>query len=198
MPRGVKTEAEHTEKAKEPIPERGIISPATFRDLLNFIKDVHPRYVVPLVLAGLCGLRVSEVENQKWEDIRLAENRLRVTGAKSGTPSYRIVDIPASAVEWLITCPNRTGRVCKNYAIKRIRKAAKEKGFKLPPNCFRHSFVSYLIAKTKNVAMAAVQAGHTETIAHRHYKELVTKAEGEEWYEILPGGKKSKKILKIS
>lgn len=195
LPRNGKTEAELTERAKEPTPERGIISPQTFRDLLNLMKDRHPHYLPALVLAGFCGLRCDEVHHQDWKDIRLEENRLRVSKAKSGTASYRHVQICPAAVEWmLVSHQKRLGRVCHNEAITRIRSIAKKKGFKLPANCFRHSFVSYLIAKSESIEVATLEAGHSERVAHKNYKELVTKSDAEEWFSLRPGEENRKVV----
>ncbi len=195
LPRNVKTEAELTERAKELTPERGIISPQTFRELLNLMKDRFPHYLPALVLAGFCGLRCDEVHKQKWEDIRLEEFRLRVTRAKSGTASYRHVQICPAAVEWmLVSNQKREGRVCRNEAITRIRTIARRRGFVLPANCFRHSFVSYLIVKAESIEVATLEAGHTERVAHRNYKALVTKADAEEWFSLRPNDKNGKVV----
>ncbi len=195
LPRNIKTEAELTERAKEPTPERGIISPQTFWELLYLMKGRFPHYLPALVLAGFCGLRCDEVHKQKWEDIRLEEFRLRVTRAKSGTASYRHVQICPAAVEWLLVShQKRVGRVCRNEAITRIRAIARKRGILLPANCFRHSFVSYLIAKSESIEVATLEAGHTERVAHKNYKELVTKADAEEWFSILPGDTNGKVV----
>ncbi len=195
LPRNVKTEAELTERALEPIPERGIISPKTFEDLLYLMKKRFPHYLPALVLAGFCGLRCDEIHHQDWKDIRLEENRLRVTKAKTGTASYRHVKICPAAVEWmLVSHQKRLGRVCRNTAITRIRVIAKKRGFDLPANCFRHSFVSYLIAKSENIEVATLEAGHSERVAHKNYKELVTKADAEKWFSLRPSDENRKVV----
>ncbi len=197
LPRGIKTEAELTQRAKEPIPERGIITPGTYRDLLTLVKAERPEFLPALVLAGFCGMRTGEIKAQKWSDIRLEQGRLRVTAAKAGTAVYRFVNISPAAVEWLMLAEEKSGLVCPTRGLENMRYLAKGRGFDLPKNCFRHSFVSYLIA-LKGVGYAAAQAGHEEKIAHKNYRELVTEEEGGEWFAISPREENQKKVVNFS
>jgi integrase len=194
LPREFKTEAEQTDRATEGPQEIGIISAATFRALLVHFRAKHPEYLAPLVLAGFCGLRRSEIHAQTWEDIELARKHVRVTKAKRGTPSRRLVPLCDSAVLWLLLCKDRKGHVSSNLAIDRIRDIARTTTNKdgttkfplLPENAFRHSFITHRVAQLSNVAEVALEAGNSSTIIFKHYRELVTKDEGAEWFAITP------------
>ncbi|HEY1792272.1 MAG TPA: hypothetical protein VGG34_05095 [Opitutaceae bacterium] len=187
LPREVKTEAELTDRAAEAPLEIGIISPATYQKLLELFRAKHHEYLAPLVLAGFCGLRRGEIHAQRWEDIELERGHLRVSKGKRGTPARRIVTISDSAVAWLLLCADRKGDVCTNLAIDRIRNIARCAKITLPENCFRHSFVSYNVAATGNIAETALEAGNSVAVIHKHYRELVTKDEGAAWFGIRPG-----------
>jgi hypothetical protein len=54
----------------------------------------------------------------------------------------------------------------------------------LPDNCFRHGFISHRVAATGNVAETSLEAGNSPRIIFQHYRQLVTKAEGEKWFAI--------------
>jgi integrase len=194
LPRGMQTEAEQTDRAHVPAPEVGIISSETYGKLLEHFRAKHPEYLGSLVLAGFCGLRRGEIHGQTWEDIALDRGHVRVTNAKRGTPARRLVPLSPAAVEWLLLCPNRQGRLCKNLALDRIRFIAHATKFELPENCFRHAFVSHRVAQTGDVGATALESGNSPSIVFRHYRALVTKVEGEAWFSIQPAQPKGEII----
>ena len=185
----IKTEAEQVDSAKEADLEIGIISTATFRGLLENIRTKHHEYIAPLVLAGFCGLRRSEIHSQKWSDIELGRRFLRVTKGKKGTPSRRLVPLCDEAIDWLMLVGDRTEKICANFAMDRIRDIGRTANFLLPKNCFRHTFISARVAVTGNIAETSLEAGNSPQIIFKHYRELMTKEEGEIWFASAPGVK---------
>ena len=55
--------------------------------------------------------------------------------------------------------------------------SAKFKPVKWKKNALRHSFISYRVADTQNVAQVALEAGNSPAIIFAHYRELVRPAE---------------------
>ncbi|MCX6873583.1 MAG: hypothetical protein NTW21_07220 [Verrucomicrobia bacterium] len=55
-----------------------------------------------------------------------------------------------------------------------------------PHNVLRHSFISYRIAKIKSADQVALAAGNSPSIIFKHYRELTTDNQVEEWFGILP------------
>jgi integrase len=185
----IKTEAEQVDSAKESDLEIGIISAATFRGLLENIRSEHQTYIAPIVLAGFCGLRRREIHSQKWSDIELGRRFLKVTKAKKGTPSRRLVPICDEAIAWLMRVGDRTEDVCANLAMDRIRDIGRTANFILPKNCFRHTFISARVAVTGSIAQTSLEAGNSPQIIFKHYLELMTKEDGETWFASAPGVK---------
>lgn len=186
LPQDIKTEADQTSRAKESALKIGIISAAVFGDLLRFIRKEHPDKLPALLLAGFCGLRRSEIHGQAWSDINLAEGHVHVTKAKEGTPARRLVPLTPAAIEWFMSCPDRTGDVCGGMDIDLVRKAGIAAKFKLPENCFRHAYISHAVSKSGDIPRVSMDAGNSPTIIHKHYRALVTKTEGESWFTIRP------------
>ncbi len=186
LPRGLKTEAEQTDRAKEGPLKKGIISPEVLRSLLAHVRDNHAEYLPALVLSAFCGLRRGEVHAQTWEHIDLSARRLQVTKAKEGTPSERLVPIARAGIEWLMLCGNRKGPICDNLTMDRIRDIGRTAGFDLPENCFRHSFITYRCAVTQNVPQTAEEAGNSPEIVRKHYKKLMTKTPARAWFDSGP------------
>lgn len=188
LPSDVKTQAERTERAHEEAAAIGIVSVETFRAVLKLTRTKHPDLMASVVVAGFCGLRRSEVHAQTWEDVDLAKKSLRVTKAKRGTPSRRLVPLCDSAIEWLMLVPDRKGPIGPDLSMDKVRKIARdaEPKIELPENCFRHSFISYRVAETGNIHETSLEAGNSPQIVNKHYRELVTKDEGRAWFSSTP------------
>lgn len=191
LPRMAETEAERTERAREVDREIGIIELGAWRRALGLVRAQHPEHLATLVIAGFAGLRRSELHSQRWGDIHLDRGVLRVTKAKRNTPSKRLVHLCPAAVEWLMQCerPDDPDElVAPPWSIDRIRKFCREAkpSIPCPENGFRHSFISYRVGWTGNVAETALEAGNGPAIVHKHYRELVSKSDGEAWFRVRP------------
>jgi integrase len=189
LPRDTKTEAEQTERAREDAPVIGIVNVATWQKFIELIRAKDPELISVAAIAGFCGLRRVEIHGQTWEDINLEEKFLRVTKGKRGTPARRLVPLCPAAIEWLMLCPDRTGPICIGMGLDRARKLAREArpAIELPDNCFRHGFISHRVAEIGNIPEVSIEAGNSPQIINRHYRELVTKAEGVAWFAARPG-----------
>jgi hypothetical protein len=63
------------------------------------------------------------------------------------------------------------------------------KPFSWKHNALRHSFISYRVAQTQNVAQVALEAGNSPQMIFQHYRELVRPKEAKRWFSIEPGDK---------
>jgi hypothetical protein len=50
----------------------------------------------------------------------------------------------------------------------------------------RHTFISMFVGKFRSMGEAALQAGNSESIIRKHYLDLKTAAEVEQFFGILP------------
>ena len=201
LPRGIKTEIEHTERAKEEKTDIGILKPDDFRKVLKWTKANHPQHLAAVVIAGFCGVRSDEIhgrrgdrdkngadcKRQTWEDINLTEGHLNVTNAKTNTPAWRLVPVCEAAIEWLKLCPGKhEGPICEAGAMEKLRVLLLEAKFELPENCFRHSFITYRVAETQNIPQTAIEAGNSPKEINQRYRRPVTQAAGKEWFSSFP------------
>ncbi len=58
--------------------------------------------------------------------------------------------------------------------------------FPLAHDVMRHTFISMFVAKFRSIGEASLQAGNSESIIRKHYLDLKTEEEGEEFFGILP------------
>jgi len=57
---------------------------------------------------------------------------------------------------------------------------------RLANDALRHSFASYRLALTQNMAALALEMGNSPDMIHRHYLDLKHDDEGSEWFAIRP------------
>ena len=188
LPRNAQTEAEQVERAQEPDLEIGILTVADYARTLLLMRNMHPAHLAVAVLAGFCGLRRSELHKQRWADIHLDRRLLNVSSAKKNTRSRRLVHLYGAAVEWLMLCSRKGELVSPPWGVDRVRTFCRraDPPIPCPENGFRHSFVSYRVAMTSNVAETALEAGNSADIVFKHYRELVVKEDGAAWFALTP------------
>ena len=61
--------------------------------------------------------------------------------------------------------------------------------FKWKQNALRHSFISYRVSETGNVANVSLEAGNSPQMIFQHYKELVQPDAAKAWFAIVPASK---------
>ena len=53
-------------------------------------------------------------------------------------------------------------------------------------NALRKSYASYRLAETGNAYTTAEETGHSVVICKKIYREIVTKDQADEWFELMP------------
>ena len=182
-----------------------IWKPSEFAEMLNAAR---PELVPTLVLGGFAGIRTAEINRLDWTDLDLGEKMVKVAASKAKTRSRRIVPLCDAAIAWLKPYSARTGKVAyyaetNKYAaavMSDVRTARELQGYFTEPewrkNALRHSYISYRLADTQNAHRVAIEAGNSENIIFKNYRELVTEEEARAWFSILPTGEKN--IIPIS
>ena len=190
LPDAAETEAEKIDPMPTNAQPIGILSVEAFTKVLATVREKRPDLLAVTVLAGFAGLRRTELHAQSWDDVQLERGLLRVTAAKRNTVSYRLVHLAPAAVAWLRLCPHfeaDDGKlVSPSWGIDRVHTLAREADIPTPDNAFRHSFISYRCASSGNVAETSQEAGNSPGVVHKHYRELVAKADGEAWFKVMP------------
>ncbi len=142
-----------------------------------------------LALAGLAGLREKEVMRLSWEDIFRIPGHIEIAAFKAKTRSRRLVQICPALAEWIKGHELESGPIWKkSYDTFHIDFGKLRERLKIPNrrNGLRHSFVSAHFALYSNEGQTAAQAGNSPTMVHKNYKGLMTKADGEAWFNITP------------
>jgi hypothetical protein len=96
----------------------------------------------------------------------------------------RLVTIQPNLAAWLKAYPLDRYPInppnTKNYR-KEIMTA-----FAIGHDVLRHTFISMFVGKYRSMGEAALQAGNSESIIRKHYLDLKSAAEAEQFFGILP------------
>jgi integrase len=178
------------------LPEKPI--PIFHPDEMRWLLAHAPASVLPvLLLGGFAGLRTSEVRILRWTDISFARGRIRVPKGKTGA---RNVPLLANLRAWLeplktdgpvLTIVESSIDAGYRRAVARANRELERRGDRLrlawKANALRHSFVSYRVAATKDLAKVSLECGHSVATLRKHYLELVDDDEAAAWFALRPG-----------
>jgi len=144
-------------------------------------------------LATFAGLRPSVPGGELWKlghvqnldrlvDVGLGVIRITPEIAKTG--AMRQVKIRPNLIAWLRAFPlTRHPLVMPNMA--EMLTGIRER-YSLGPDVLRHTFISMHVARFKSMGEAALEAGNSEAIIKRHYLNLVSDAEADQFWSIMP------------
>ena len=182
----------------------------TPEDLRIILTNAPERLKTPIVLMGLCGIRIAEVARLKWSNIMIRDCSISITEAVSKTKSSRTVPLSDLVCKYLETVEEKDmrkyiyepknpeevksddpevedfnrGRKLKHelrtYNL-RLKGAVNWKG-----NSLRVSAISYTLEKIGNAFETAKQMGNSPDIIDRTYKNLTNKRQAEKWFAIDP------------
>lgn len=180
--------------------EIGILSPAQARDLLAAVAEMAPALLPATAIGMFAGLRSAELQRLTWDEVWLSRGVIVVSAGKSKTKTRRLVTIhpPLAAILEPLIPADKTGRVWpqrkwRTTWDRAIKRAGWRGDAQYPPvanpndppwprNALRHSFVSYHVAGFQDSGRTALEAGHTQQMLFRHYRELATEDEAAEFW----------------
>jgi integrase len=163
-----------------------IFSPEEAEAWMRAGETTDPALVQFMAICLFGGLRCaddSEACRIAPDDIR--EGVLRVQGKKTRAANRRLVSINPTLAAWLSRYPgdfnptNLRKRLDTVYAASGLQKWAQ--------SITRHTYVSYSVP-VHGAERTAQEAGHSVSVLRRRYLELVTRAEAERFWAILPSG----------
>jgi integrase len=165
------------------------LTAAQAQELMTYVEDLESGRLVPFfalcLFAGIrpC-VRTGEILRMKPEHVRLDTGVIRVEPEVSKVKELRTVAIQPNLAAWLKAYPlKRFPIIVPNLQRHRARIA---KRFGLTHDVLRHTFISMFVAKFRSMGEAALQAGNSETIIRKHYLDLKSKDEAEQFWGILP------------
>jgi integrase len=171
--------------------EDGPIEIYTPKEIAALLEAADESLVPFIAIGGFAGLRSSEIRRLDWQDVKFDSDCIIVQKGKvkKRGKSRRIVPMPANLKAWLKPFERKAGKVwphSKPYLYESLAVVAVKAKVPWKSNALRHSFVSYRVAYIKNVPQVALEAGNSAQMIDSNYRELVTEAESQKWFSIMP------------
>lgn len=196
LPEGLLTEAEKVKRPKVLRKAPAIYSPeevelfitqcSQLADIKIGRKD-YGDFIPPVTIAAFAGLRWTEILNLDWSDIHW-EDRVIEVGDENKT-GFRKVPIQPNLMAWLAPYRTRTGPVClfkrPDHIIRRIgSRAGLKVGGRRYANAFRHSYVTYRVAVTKDMPLVSTESGHSVPELRKSYNRSSLETVGKKYFAI--------------
>ncbi len=195
LPKDALEEIEAVQQVKEDNGEIEIFTPGEMREILTAAR---PDMIPWLAIAAFAGLRTAEIQRLDWSEVNLAQRHIELKPSKSKTAARRLAPITDNLAAWLAPYAQSSGKLTDYSSwwnqfgklAKEMNRLRRERGqsgvFEWKHNALRHSFISYRVAATQNVAQVALEAGNSPQMIFRNYRQLVTEAEAAKWFAIVP------------
>jgi integrase len=165
------------------------LTAAQAQELMAFVENYDGGRLVPFfalcLFAGIrpC-IRTGEITKLSPKDIKLDTGVIHVEPEVSKVRMKRNVDIQPNLAAWLHAYPVERFQIVSPN-LEEVRTSIAKK-FGLTHDVMRHTFVSMFVAKFRSMGEAALQAGNSESIIRKHYLDLKSKEEAEQFFGILP------------
>jgi integrase len=164
-----------------------IFTPGELRGLL---AAAPPHVATCLAIQAFAGVRTAELLRLRWHDLERRGGHIEITARQAKTASRRLIPILPNLAAWLQVAPHngneRLWTRSSNKYFEAQKLAASKAGVCWKANAPRHSFVSYRVAQTRDIAAVALEAGNSARMIFAHYRELCTEQEAHEWFAIVP------------
>lgn len=158
-------------------------------DIMTWAEENHDGALVPfIVLCLFAGIRPDlyegEISKLEAKDVRLDTGVILIEPHVSKVRMKRSITIQPNLAVWLRAYPLDQFPIMP-YGFRRLRLKFR-KQFGLSHDILRHTYISMLVGKYRSLGDAALQAGNSESIIRKHYLDLKSTAEAEEFFAIIP------------
>lgn len=124
----------------------------------------------------------------KWENFLWKKSKIDLPAEVAKDGRRRFVPICDTAMAWLAPWRHSKGRVVPNKRMdRRTGKWAEDAKLDCWRNdALRHSYASYRLAKTQDIAALSLEMGNSVKMIHDHYLDLKHDDESDAWFELTP------------
>lgn len=165
------------------------LTAAQCADLMRWAENNDGGALVPFVaLCLFAGIRPDlyegEISKLEPRHVRLDTGVILIEPEVSKVRMKRAVIIQPNLASWLRAYPLASFPIMPR-GFRRLRLKFR-KHFGLSHDILRHTFISKFVAKFRSMGEAALQAGNSESIIRKHYLDLKTPAEADQFFGIMP------------
>lgn len=183
LPKHLPTEAEGLAKAKVTDNDIAIFSP---EQITRLLKAAGPELIPFITLGAFAGLRSAEIHRLSWEAVRIDDGFIELKAGQTKTASRRLVPLEANLREWLTPHVKKGPIITDDELWKDVTALGKKLEIGWPQNVLRHSYISYRVARDKDVNKVALDSGNSPNIIFKHYRELAPDSQANKWFAVTP------------
>ena len=165
------------------------LTAAQAREFMEYLEGFQggrwvPYYSLCLFAGIRPGVPDGEISKLRPEAVNLDTGVISIAAEVSKIREPRRVTIQPNLAAWLRAYPlKKFPLVVGNFQQRRV---VLRKKFNLKHDVMRHTFISMFVSKFRSMGEAALQAGNSESIIRKHYLDLKSKEEAEQFWGILP------------
>jgi hypothetical protein len=158
-------------------------------EIMTWAEENHGGALVPFIaLCLFAGIRPDlyegEISKLDAKDVRLDTGVILIEPHVSKVRMKRSITIQPNLAAWFRAYPLDEFPIMP-CGLRRLRLKFR-KQFGLTHDILRHTFISMFVGKFRSMGDAALQAGNSESIIRKHYLDLKTPDEAEEFFSIMP------------
>jgi integrase len=155
--------------------------------------EMAPYFAICLFAGIRPCVRFGEITKLQPESVKLETGVIHIEPEVSKVRMKRLVTIQPNLSAWLHAYPLKKFPLIPPNAVNMHRKICDK--FNLSHDVLRHTFISMFVGKYRSMGEAALQAGNSESIIRKHYLDLKSKEEAEQFFNILPRQKPAASTL---
>jgi hypothetical protein len=165
-----------------------VFSPEELTRLFIVLRPSQLLYVATVCFGGG---RCAEGWKLKYSDFLDEENLVCIDADAAKNPSRRTIDQTPNLQAWKAIAPKKEpdAPLISKHEAKKVysdKARLREVGVTWKKNVLRHSFISYHLARHRDIRLTKELAGNSAGIIQSNYKALVTPSAAEAWFNITP------------
>ena len=129
-------------------------------------------------------VRFGEITKLQAASVRLDTGAIHIEPEVSKVRMKRLVTIQPNLAAWLRAYPLDRCPIIPANSMNTHRKICTQ--FGLTHDVLRHTFISMFVGKFRSMGEAALQAGNSDSIIRKHYLDLKSMGEAEQFFSIMP------------
>ena len=158
-------------------------------EIMKWAEENYDGKLVPFIaLCLFAGIRPDlyegEISKLNPKSVRLDTGVIHIEPEVSKVRMKRNITIQPNLAAWLRTYPLDRYPIMP-VGFRRLRLKFR-KHFKLSHDILRHTFISMHVGKFRSIGDAALQAGNSEAIIRKHYLDLKSIEEADQFWSIMP------------
>jgi len=130
-----------------------------------------------------------EIGKLPVDDIQFDTGVIRIEPSVSKINEARRIKIQPNLRMWLEQYPLDKFPIIPRRRFRHMLRDVRQR-FELPHDVMRHTYISMTVGAFLSVGDAALQAGNTEQIIRRHYLDLKSEEEADQFWQIVPSSTK--------